>query len=67
MLTVFCLLQEMVAHCGSELVSARYIQPKDDILKALEIFYSSINSLMERALEYLSTHAATTGVRSGDG
>jgi GMP synthase-like glutamine amidotransferase len=51
--------QVMIEHCRDELVEGRYIQSETEILSAPQERYLSINSLMERILEYL--HSRTGG------
>lgn len=45
--------RDIIAHCRSELVPARYIQSEEEILAADPKRYASINLLMERILSFL--------------
>ena len=45
--------RDLVAHCGDELVPARYVQTQSEILQAPTARYLAINRLMADLLEYL--------------
>lgn len=45
--------RELVSHCRSELIPARYVQSKEEILSALPERYRSINQRMDSVLAYL--------------
>jgi GMP synthase-like glutamine amidotransferase len=51
--TTTALAQALVSHCADELIPAKYVQSADAILSAPGSRYQSINTLMDRILNFL--------------
>jgi hypothetical protein len=45
--------KDIIAHCGDELVSSKYVQTAEEILSANTGHYQSIHHLMESILSFL--------------